>query len=222
MINVFAFRSRLSVMGPDAKISVRCLQTLIRATDARTIVRHSPDFVKTSFLTFFNHASDDLANCVSNLQNQKFSHIRGTTMKISSSLNYIQLVLLPSLTALFDHLAANSFGADLVVCDIQVACYKILNSLYTIGVSTNLHCNRSFIKKELDYHRPSIGNCLGAFSATFPVAFLEPSLNKNNKNCIHSRAEDFSIEAQAVMQELEASMPNIDDLMAQLEKYIFY
>ncbi|RWS13212.1 ryanodine receptor-like protein, partial [Dinothrombium tinctorium] len=212
-------RTRFSVMSPDAKLCVRCLQVLIRATDARTVVKNSPDFVKTVWLTFFNHCADDLANCVSNLQNSKFSHIRGTTMKTSSSLNYIQLVLIPVLTALFDHLASNDFGADLLVNDIQVACYKILHSLGTLGTS-NLTLDRKFIKAELDFHRPSIGNCLGAFAATFPVAFLEPHLNKNNKNCIHSKSQEYSLEAQAVMQELEASMPTLDDLMSKFEKYV--
>lgn len=61
-------REKLSVMTHDAKISVRCLQTLIRATDARTIVRQSPDFVKTVWLTYFNYAADDLSACVTNLQ----------------------------------------------------------------------------------------------------------------------------------------------------------
>ena len=213
-------RSKLSVMTHDAKISVRCLQTLIRATDARTIVRASPDFVKTVLLTYFNQASDDLANCVINLQKQNFPAIRGTTMKTSTSLNYIYLVLIPTLTSVFDHLASNSFGADLILNDIQVACYKILASLYTLGTNNTLHSGRKFIKTELEYHRPAVGNCLGAFAATFPVAFLEPSLNKNNKNCIHSKANDVSIEAQSIMQELEASMPSIDDLMAAVEKYV--
>lgn len=213
-------RSKLSVMTHDAKISVRCLHTLIRATDARTIVRASPDFVKTVLLTFFNQASDDLANCVTNLVKGNFPAIRGTTMKTSTSLNYIYLVLIPTLTSVFDHLASNSFGADLILNDIQVACYKILASLYTLGTSSSLHSGRKFIKTELEYHRPGVGNCLGAFAATFPVAFLEPSLNKNNKNCIHSRASDVSIEAQSIMQELEASMPSIDDLMGAVEKYV--
>ena len=189
-------RTRLSVMGTNAKISVRCLQVLINATDVRTIVRCSPDFVKTSMLTFFNHSSDDLANCVSNLQQNKFTAVRGTTIKSSTSLNYIQLVLLPVLTSFFDHLASNDFGTDLLLNDIQVACYKIVNSLYTFGTNPQLNCNRKFIKRELDYHRTAIGNCLGAFACTFPVAFLEPHLNKNNKNCIHSRAQEYSLEAQ--------------------------
>ena len=66
----------------------------------------------------------------------------------------------------------------------------------------------------------AVGNCLGAFACTFPVAFLEPNLNKNNKFCIHSRSKEYSLEAQAVMQDLEASMPTLDDLMAQFDKYI--
>ena len=213
-------RSRFSAMGSVAKISVRCLQVLIRATDARTIVKNSPDFVKTSLLTFFNYTADDLAACIYNLQNARFSHIRGTTMKTSSSLNYINLALLPVLTAIFDHIAVNEFGTDLLLNDIQVACYKILNNLYILGTNSNLTLNRQFIKSELDFHRPAIGNCLGAFAATFPIAFLEPHLNKNNYYCIHSRSEDYSLEAQAIMQELEASIPSLEDLMTQFDKFV--
>lgn len=213
-------RSRFSPMCSEAKISVHCLQVLIRATDAQTIVKNSPDFVKTSWLTFFNHAADDLAACIYNLQNGRFSHIRGTTIKTSSSLNYINLVVLPVLTAIFDHIATNEFGTDLLVNDLQVACYKILNNLYIIGTDSSLTLNRKFIKTELDFHRPAIGNCLGALAATFPVAFLEPQLNKNNVYCIHSRSEDYSLEAQGIMQELEASIPSLEDLMTKFEKYV--
>lgn len=213
-------RTRLPVMHSDAKISVRCLQVLVNATDLRTIVRHSPDFVKTSLLTFFNHAADDLANCVTNLQQARHTAIRGTAIKCSSSLNYVQLVLLPVLTSLFDHTASNEFGADLLLNDIQVACYKLLNSLYTLGTNSQLHCARAFIKRELDFHRSAVGNCLGAFAATFPVAFLEPNLNRHNRLCIHSRTGEYSLEAQAVMQELQASMPTLEDLMSQFDKYI--
>ena len=116
-------------------------------------------------LTFFNHAADDLSMCVFNLQNARFCHIRGTTMKTSSSLNYIQLVLLPVLTSLFDHLAVNDFGYDLLLDDIQVASYKILNSMYTLGTKhAELTLSRKFIKAELDSHRSSIGSSLRSFS----------------------------------------------------------
>ncbi|CAN7995351.1 unnamed protein product, partial [Ixodes pacificus] len=69
-------------------------------------------------------------------------------------------------------------------------------------------------------HRPAYGNCLGAFAATFPVAFLEPSHNKHNPHCIHGKAQEHSLEAQAVMATLESSMPTLDDLMGQVEKFV--
>ena len=214
-------RSKLSVIGFDATLCVRCLQVLVQAIDAQTIVKHSPDFVKTSMQTFFNHAADDLSNCVLNLQTARFSYIRGTAMKTSSSLNYIQLVLLPVLTSLFDHLAANEFGSHLLINDIQVACYKLLNSLYVLGIKhADLTLGRQFIKAELDRHRSAIGNCLGAFASTFPVAFLEPHLNKHNKFCIHGKSEEHSLEAQTALSELGASMPSLDELIALIEKFV--
>ncbi|GFU98108.1 ryanodine receptor [Trichonephila clavipes] len=204
-------RSKMSVFGSDSRISVKCLQVLIRATDARTIAKNCPDFVKTSMLTFFNQAADDLAQLVQNLSMGKYSHLRGTTMKTSSSLNYVQLVLLPVLTALYDHLGANEFGSDLILNEVQVACYKILNSMFTLGTKTDLSNNR---------HRPALGNCLGAFAGTFPVGFLEPMLNKHNQYSIHGKLQETSLEAQAVMAEMEQSMPTIDDLMSQVEKFV--
>lgn len=213
-------RSKMSVFGNDARISVRCLQVLIRATDAKTIAKNCPDFVKTSMLTFFNQAADDLAQLVSNLSLGKYSQLRGTTMKTSSSLNYIQLVLLPVLTALYDHLGANEFGSDLLLNEVQVACYKIMNSLFTLGTKADLCNSRKFIKTEMSRHRPAVGNCLGAFAGTFPVAFLEPMLNKHNQYSIHGRLQETSLEAQAVMADLEANFPTLDDLMGQVEKFV--
>lgn len=40
------------------------------------------------------------------------------------------------------------------------------------------------------------GSCLGAFSSTFPVAFLEPHLNKHNQFSLLNRIADHSLEAQ--------------------------
>lgn len=44
----------------------------------------------------------------------KYNLLRGTHLKTSSSLTYVQMVLLPVLTALFDHLAVYEFGSDLL------------------------------------------------------------------------------------------------------------
>ena len=77
-----------------------------------------------------------------------------------------------------------------------MACYKILAALYQLGTDLTLDSGKTFMKKEIDRHRPAIGNCLGAFAATFPVAYLENLMNKNNPWSIHNRIADQSLEAQ--------------------------
>lgn len=44
----------------------------------------------------------------------KYSMLRGAHLNTASSLTYVQMVLLPVLTALFDHLAVYEFGSDLL------------------------------------------------------------------------------------------------------------
>ncbi|XP_028968698.1 ryanodine receptor [Galendromus occidentalis] len=214
------FRSKFVVFGSETKLTVSCLQVLCRATDARTVAKSCPDLVKTSILTYFNNVADDLDNTVKNLETGRYTHLRGTHLKTSTSLNYIQVSVIPVLTALFDHLASNEFGADLLLEDVQVACYRILNAIYMLGTRQDLHKGKSFVRAEMDRHRPAYGNCLGAFAACFPVAFLEPAYNKFNPHCIHSKQQEHSLEAQAVMAQLESSMPNIDDLIANVDKFV--
>lgn len=67
-----------------------------------------------------------------------------------------------------------------LVDEIQVASYKILQWLYHLGTDATLHHDRKYLKNEMEKYKPALGSCLGAFSSTFPVAFLEPHLNKNN------------------------------------------
>ena len=181
-------RNKLSVIGPDAKIFVRCLQVLTRAIDARSLSEQSPDFIKTSMLTFFNKTAQDLSQCVFNLQMKRYNAVRGTTMRISSSLYHVHLAILPTLTALFDHLASSESGKHLLLDEIQMACQKILQSLYILGTRIQLAANHQFSRKELERHRHSYGNCLAAFSAAFPVAFLEPELLRFNRlSCVNTR-----------------------------------
>lgn len=44
----------------------------------------------------------------------RYSHLRGTHLKTSTSLFYVNDVVLPILTSMFDHLAANEYGSDLL------------------------------------------------------------------------------------------------------------
>lgn len=80
--------------------------------------------------------------------------------------------------------------------EIQVASYKILQALYILGTDTTLTHDRKYLKTEIERHKPALGSCLGAFSSTFPVAFLEPHLNKHNQFSLLNRIADHSLEAQ--------------------------
>ncbi|CAG0880143.1 unnamed protein product [Darwinula stevensoni] len=138
-----SLRSKYGMFGSNAPLTVKCLQVLVRATDAKSLVKNCPEFVRTSMLTFFNNSADDLCQTVSHLEHRRLSHVLGTHLKTSSSLNYVYMVILPVFTALFDHLGANEFGSDLLLDDIQVACYKILKSLFTLGSKYDLSHGRS-------------------------------------------------------------------------------
>lgn len=61
-------RQRLSAFGPDVRITVRCLQVLVKGIDAKSLVKNCPEFIRTSMLTFFNNTADDLSQTIVNLQ----------------------------------------------------------------------------------------------------------------------------------------------------------
>ena len=189
-------RSRLMAFGADVRITVRCLQVLVKGIDAKSLVKNCPEFIRTSMLTFFNNTADDLSHTIFNLQEGKYNYLRGTHLKTSTSLFYINSVVLPVLTAMFDHLANCEYGSDLLLDEIQVASYKILSSLYTLGTDTTLTHDRKYLKTEIERNKPALGSCLGAFSSCFPVAYLEPHLNKHNQFSLLNRIADHSLEAQ--------------------------
>lgn len=45
-------------------------------------------------------------------------------------------------------------------------------------------------------HRPGLGQCLGAFSSCFPIAFLESEFNQNNKLSVLAKSYDQSVQVQ--------------------------
>lgn len=213
-------RQRLSAFGPDMRITVRCLQVLVKGIDAKTLVRMCPEFIRTSMLTFFNNTADDLSQTIINLQEGKYAHLRGTHLKTSTSLTYVNQVILPVLTAMFDHLASCDYGSDMLLDEIQVATYKILAALYTLGTDGTLTNDRKYLKTEIERNKPSLGTCLGAFSSTFPVAFLEPHLNKHNQFSLLNRIADHSLEAQDIMVRMESSMPNLETILAEVDHFV--
>ncbi|XP_039761395.1 ryanodine receptor isoform X13 [Pararge aegeria] len=213
-------RSRLAAFGPDVRITVRCLQVLVKGIDAKSLVKNCPEFIRTSMLTFFNNVADDLGHTIMNLQDGKYAHLRGTHLKTSTSLGYINGVILPVLTAMFDHLANCEYGADLLLDEIQVASYKMLGSLYTLGTDATLTHDRKYLKTEIERNKPALGSCLGAFSSTFPVAFFEPHLNKHNQFSLLNRIADHSLEAKDIMAKMEQSMPTLESILNEVDNFV--
>ena len=106
------------------------------------------------------------------------------------------------------------------VDEIQVASYKILLALYTLGTDNTLSRDRKYLKTEFERHKPALGSCLGAFSSTFPVAFLEPHSNKHNPFSLLNRIADHSLEAQDIMSKMDNSMPTLEAVMREVEQYV--
>lgn len=233
-------RNRLTAFGADVRITVRCQQVLVKSIDAKSLVKNCPEFIRTSMLTFFNNTADDLGHTIKNLIDGKYSHLRGTHLKTSSSLQYVNQVILPVLTAMFDHLAGCEYGNELLselkgsaasfmiliilnrfsVDEIQVASYKILSALYTLGTDRTLTHDRKYLRTEFERHKPALGSCLGAFSSCFPVAYLEPHSNKHNQYSLLNRIADHSLEAQDIMAKMDQTMPTLETIMQEVEQYV--
>lgn len=108
----------------------------------------------------------------------------------------------------------------LLVDEIQVASYKILSALYTLGTDTSLTRDRKYLKTELERHKPALGSCLGAFSSCFPVAFLEPHANKHNPFSLLNRIADTSLEAQDIMSKMESCMPTLESILSEVDQFV--
>jgi hypothetical protein len=117
-----------------------------------SVMKNSQEMVRASLLPLFNNMAEDLNQTVQNLQQRRYSHIKGTLQRGTTSLSYIHMVLLPVLSSMLDHLGKNNYGIDvfgkifllikkqkkkiffyLLENEIQLAGYKILNALWVIG-----------------------------------------------------------------------------------------
>uniref|UniRef100_A0A0N4ZPH7 Ryanodine receptor 44F n=1 Tax=Parastrongyloides trichosuri TaxID=131310 RepID=A0A0N4ZPH7_PARTI len=212
-------RIKNHAFGSVAKITVKCLQGLTQALDLRTLVKINSDIIRTGLYTFFNNCADDLLTAVNELKNGgQYSLLRGQNLKSWISLEFANQMIIPCLTTMFHHLARHHFGADLLLDDIQASCYKILDSLYMVtGIQTSYE-NRTSILLEVEKHRPSLGQCLSAFASTFPVAFLEPEFNQNNKYSVLAKSADQSVQVQEMLQNLSSHIPTLENLMIRIEQ----
>ncbi|KAI9535566.1 Ryanodine receptor 2 [Dissostichus eleginoides] len=207
-------RHRISLFGNEASSVASCLHVLAQTLDARALMKSAPEFIQASLHSFFEAAAADLEMTVENLSvtlvclpQSRSQQARG----VAKVLSFTTSVLLPTLTSLFQHLGNQHFGVLLLVGSIQVYCYRILNSLHSLGTSSSIY---------MEGQRAAAGACLAALTGTFPVCFLEPSLNQNNPYSIYntmsaSEREDFGLADQ--VEDMCPYLPSLDQALEEVE-----
>ncbi|XP_034536962.1 ryanodine receptor 2 [Notolabrus celidotus] len=206
-------RHRISLFGDEASQVASCLHVLAQALDARSLMNSAPESIQASLHSFFEAAAADLEMTVENLSvtlvclpQSRSQQARG----VAKVLSYTTSILVPTLTALFQHLGIQNYGVDLLVGSIQVSCYRILNSLYSLGTSSSVY---------MEGQRPAAGACLAALTGTFPVCFLEPSFNPNNPYSIYNtmsatEREDLGLPEQ--VEDMCPLLPSLDQALGEV------
>ncbi|KAI3364879.1 hypothetical protein L3Q82_001062 [Scortum barcoo] len=175
----------------------------------RTVMKTGLESVKAALRSYFDSAAEDLEKTQENLKLGQFTHSREQPRGVTQIINYTTFALLPVLSSLFEHIGQNMFGEDLILDDVQVSCYRILNSLYLLGTNKSIYVERQ---------RPALGKCLAAFSAAFPVAFLEPHINKFNSFSIYNTKGVKDRAALGLPGQVEEVCPLIPNLEKSLEE----
>ncbi|XP_041802824.1 ryanodine receptor 2-like [Chelmon rostratus] len=208
-------RHRISLFGNEASSVSNCLHVLAQALDARTLMKSAPESIQASLHSFFEAAAADLEMTVENLSvtmvclpPSRSQQARG----VAKVVGYTTTILLPTLTSLFQHLGIRNYGVDLLVGSVQVSCYRILNSLYSLGTSSSIY---------MEGQRPAAGACLAALAGTFPVCFLEPALNQNNPYSIYNtmtatEREDLGLPSQVL--DMCPLLPSLEQALGEVEE----
>uniref|UniRef100_A0A8C4H809 Ryanodine receptor 2b (cardiac) n=1 Tax=Dicentrarchus labrax TaxID=13489 RepID=A0A8C4H809_DICLA len=204
-------RHRISLFGKDG-VEIKLIQTFICST---TLMKSAPESIQSSLHSFFEAAAADLETTVENLSvtlvclpQSRSQQARG----VAKVLSYTTSILLPTLTSLFQHVGIQNYGVDFLVGSIQVSCYRILNSLYSLGTSSGIY---------MEGQRPAAGACLAALTGTFPVCFLEPALNQNNPYSIYNtmsatEREDMGLPDQ--VEDMCPLLPSLEQALGEVEE----
>ncbi|RMC00432.1 hypothetical protein DUI87_23041 [Hirundo rustica rustica] len=232
-------RHRISLFGSDSATMVNCLHILAQSLDTRTVMKSGSELVKAGLRAFFENAAEDLEKTSENLKLGKFTHSRTQIKGVSQNINYTTVALLPILTSIFEHISQYHFGIDLLssircplgmsddlvgfginaddrgirdtgVGDVQVSCYRILCSLYSLGTGKNIYVERQ---------RPALGECLASLAAAIPVAFLEPSLNHYNPLSVFntkSARERAILGMPDTVEEMCPEIPQLERLIKEI------
>ncbi|XP_076849219.1 ryanodine receptor 3 isoform X1 [Brachyhypopomus gauderio] len=203
-------RHRISLFGSDSATMVSCLHILAHSLDFRTVMKSGSELVKAGVRTFFENAAEDLEKTVENLKLGKLGQSRTQMKGVAQVINYTTVALLPILTALFQHITQHQFGVDLLLDDVQLSCYRILTSLYSLGTGKNI-----YVEKQL----PALGECLATLVGAMPVAFLEPHLNMHNPCSVFNTKtprERAILSMPDTVEEMCLEMPRLDGLMKDI------
>ncbi|XP_041919811.1 ryanodine receptor 1b isoform X8 [Alosa sapidissima] len=195
-------RHRVNLFGTDAAAVVNCLHILARSLDARTVMKSGPEIVKAGLRSFFESAADDIEKMVENLKLGKVSS-RNQVKGVSQNINYTTIALLPVLTSLFDHIAQHQFGDDVILDDLQISCYRLMCSIYSIGTVKTPH---------VEQQRPALGECLAHLAAAMPVAYLESHLNEFNGYSVYTTKTPRERAILGLPNEVQELCPDIPDL----------
>ncbi|KAK7883047.1 hypothetical protein WMY93_029221 [Mugilogobius chulae] len=195
-------RHRVSLFGTDAGAVVNCLHILSRSLDARTVMKSGPEIVKAGLRQFFESAADDIEKMVENLKLGKVSS-RNQVKGVAQNISYTTTALLPVLTTLFDHIAQHQFGDDVILDDLQISCYRIMCSIYSLGTVKTPHVEKQ---------RPALGECLAHLAAAMPVAFLEPTLNEYNSFSVYTTKTPRERTILGLPNQVEELCPDIPEL----------
>ncbi|KAM7397959.1 hypothetical protein PAMA_006028 [Pampus argenteus] len=175
----------------------------------RTVMKSGPEIVKAGLRSFFESAADDIEKMVENLKLGKVSKGNQQVKGVSQNINYTTIALLPVLTSLFDHIAQHQFGDDVILDDLQMSCYRIMCSIYSLGTVKNPHVERQ---------RPALGECLAHLAAAMPVAYLEPLLNEFNAFSVYTTKTPRERAILGLPNEVQELCPDIPELDALLKE----
>lgn len=70
--------------------------------------------VKAALRSYFDSVAEDLEKTQENLKLGQFTHSREQPRGVTQIINYTTFALLPVLSSLFEHIAQNVFGEDLM------------------------------------------------------------------------------------------------------------
>ncbi|XP_029031557.1 ryanodine receptor 2 isoform X4 [Betta splendens] len=207
-------RHRISLFGNDASSVASTLHVLAQTLDARTLMKSSSASVWGFLHSFFEASAVDLEMTLENLSVTFVSLPQSRNQQskgVANVLSYTTSILIPTLTSLFQHIGNQSYGVDILVERIQVSCYRILNSLYSLGTSRSIH---------MTGQRPAAGACLAALTGAFPVCFLEPELNQNNPYSIYNTMSDTQREDLGLPEQVEDMcplLPSLEQTLGEVE-----